>query len=266
MDTRTPPVCSRRAARPMSLLVRLVRHVFEAAALTAVLIVLSGTGRAWAVEPWPEIPLPPKADVQWVAQSMRVNGVPTRVMQFQSRSSRAQIVDYYRAYWTGAYPHKASVQPLGDATVVGQMHGPYLMNVKVQDAARGGSHGLISVARVLGSKADRDPGELPLIGGAQVISVVESDDPGKHSRELLIRAPQPPSSVAQFYEASLGNVGWRQLQGNDTPANPGGPTGRFMAFGRDGKEMQLSIVATPRVRGSVIVANLVTKDTGTDRD
>jgi hypothetical protein len=254
-----------RAPRPAAVLRRLARHAFEAAALTALLL-LSTPPRAWAVEPWPELPLPPKADVQWVAQSMRVNGVPTRVLQFQSRASRAEIANYYRSYWTGGYPHKASVHAYADATIVGQMHGPYLMTLKVEDADHGASQGVISVAQVIGSRVDRDPGALPLMNGAHVLQVVESDDPGKHSRQVVVTTPQPPASVRNFYEASFGNAGWQQLQGTDTadvPHRATVPAGAFVAFAREGAEMQLSIVATPRGRGSIVLANLVTKDTGT---
>jgi hypothetical protein len=263
MDTRDSLTPAASAALPASCLFGLARRVFEAAALSSILIVLSLSGRAQAAEPWPFVPLPPKADVQWVAQSMRVNGVPTRVMQFQSRASRAEVADFYRAYWTGGYLHKASVHAMGqEATVVGQKHGPYLMTLKVEDAAGGTSTGLISVAQVIGSRVDRDPGELPLMGGAHVISVVESDDPGKHSREIVVLTPQPPSSAAQFYQASLTNAHWLEIQRSEGPRKAGGPDGSFAVFARDGSEMQLSIVATPKGRGSVLVANLVTKDTG----
>ena len=32
--------------------------------------------------PWPEIPAPPKAKVEWVSDDMRVNGIPMRVQRF----------------------------------------------------------------------------------------------------------------------------------------------------------------------------------------
>src|SRR6516225_4749256 len=244
--------------------VRFGRHLLEVAVLTALLL-LSIAPRAWAVEPWPALPLPPKAEVQWVAQSMRVNGVPTRVLQFQSRASRAEVANYYRSYWTGGYPRKASVHLSADATIVGQMHGPYLMTLKVEDADQGGSRGLISVAQVIGSRVDRDPGALPLMSGAHVLQVVESDDPGKHSRQVVVITPQPPSSVRNFYEASFDNAGWQVLHGTDTadvPHRATVPAGAFVVFAREGAEMQLSIVATPQGRGSIVLANLVTKDTG----
>ena len=219
---------------------------------------------AVADEPWPEIPAPPKAKLEWVGDNMRVNGVPTRIMQFQSKAARAEIIEYYRSYWTGGYPIKPAIKPLSaDATVISQRHGPYFMTIKVQDAANGASKGLISVARIAGARVSLDPGDLPLIPGAHVVSVVESDDPGKHSREVVIIASQPPSSVAQFYEASFTNEGWRQLHATDSPPSAQAPA-RFVAFAKDQSEMQLSIAALPRGQGSTLVANLVTKGTGRD--
>ena len=244
----------------------LFRRLFETFAVTTVLVVLSGTHRASASEPWPELPLPPKAAVQWVAQSMRVNGVPTRIMQFQSRASRTEIVAYYQSYWSGGYPHPATVHPLGEATVVGQKHGPFLLTLKVEDAPHGASTGLLAVAQVGGAKPDLDPGQLPMMGGAHVISVIESDDPGKHSRQVVILAPQPPSSVSDFYEAALTNEGWQQVQGGAGMSREGRPASGFAAFAREGNELQVSITQAPGGRGSTLVANLVTKDTGPDED
>jgi hypothetical protein len=230
------------------------------------LTVLSGPGRTWAAEPWPEMPMPPKAKVQWIAQSMRVNGVPTRVMQFQSRASRQEVIAYYAAYWSGdgagGYVHKPSVHALGDATVIGQVHGPYLMNIKVEDAPNATSKGLISVAQVLGSKPDHDPGAVQLMPGAHVVSVVESSDPGKESRQVLILTPQPVSSVTQFYRASFVNAGWTEVQGDVPPRRVGRFTTSFAVFSRGASEMQLSIVDSPQGPGSTLLANLVTKDTG----
>ena len=142
---RSDPVFTRRYSEYYASRNIIYQHARNLPAGT-ILTVLAASGRAWAIEPWPEIPLPPKADVQWVAQSMRVNGVPTRVMQFQSRTNRGEITEYYRAYWSGGYKHAPSVRAMGEATIVGQQHGPYLMAVKVEDAAHGTSSGMISVA------------------------------------------------------------------------------------------------------------------------
>src|SRR5690242_13993815 len=116
--------------------------------------------RVFAGQSWPELPMPPKAQVQWIAQNMRVNGAPTRVLQFESGARREEIVDYYRSHWSGGYDHAVSVHASGNTTIVGQKHGPYLMTVKIEDRAGGQSHGLLSVAQVIGVQFDRSPGPL----------------------------------------------------------------------------------------------------------
>jgi hypothetical protein len=231
-------------------------------ALFILLCVLLMGSRGAAAEDWPEIPAPPHSKLEWVADSMRINGVPTRVLRFDSQSTAAEVVAYYRSYWTGGYAHPPSITSLGPATVVGQRHGPFFMTVKVQATDNGKSTGLIATSQVVGIKVTRDPGELPLMPGAQVYSVVESDDPGKHSREVIVQMSQPPSSVAHFYQTSLTNDQWHQLQDTETPVAAGVHPGNFLVFGRDQSEFLLSIVAAPGGRGSTLVANLVTKDTG----
>jgi len=232
--------------------------------LAALLLLVAAAAdvRAASSEPWPEIPLPPKAKVEWVADSMRVNGVPTRVLHFHSQVSRSELVEYYRAYWSGGYPTKPSVRALGDATVVGQAHGPYFMTVKVKDGANESSEGLIAVSLVVGTKIDRSAGPLPLMPGAKVLSVVESNDPGRRSREVLVLAAQAPASVLQYYQMALQNAGWRPIQLNQTPRTPGSAGGSFAVFQREHSELQLSITDSPKGQGSLLVANLVTKGTG----
>jgi hypothetical protein len=256
----------RRSAAPA---IALARRWLAAAALIAMLGVLTIPSLASAVEPWPHVDEPPKGGVQWVARSMLVNGVPTSVMQFQSPLTPAEIVDYYKGRWSSGYDHEPSVHHLGDSTIVGQMHGSYLMTVKVGEGANGGSQGLLSVAQVLGSKVERNPGVVPVIAGAHVVSVIESEEGGQHSRQVLILATQSPATVSDFYQAALVNAGWRQVQGNDSvrPGNAAastGTNGSFLAFSQDGMEMQLSIAGSSANKGTSVMANVVTKATGAD--
>ncbi|HET9389301.1 MAG TPA: hypothetical protein VFO44_06615 [Steroidobacteraceae bacterium] len=265
-STAKPKSNLRKAARLGAAVLRLAGRAAELVPIGLALIVLAGTAGVRAAEPWPEMPAPPKAKVQWIAQDMRVNGVPTRVWQFESRASRQEVIAYYTAYWAGdgagGYEHKPSVHALGDATVIGQVHGPYLMNVKVEDGPKASSKGLISVAQVLGSKPDHAPGLVPLMPGGHVVSVVESRDPGKQSRQVLVLTPQPVASVIQFYRASFLNAGWKQVQGDEQPRRIGRTSTGFAVFAREDSEMQLSMVDSPQGRGTTLLANLVTKDTG----
>ena len=235
-------------------------HILEIMLLVALMSIAPAGGQARAAEPWPHIDLPPKGDVQWVARSLRVNGVPTSILQFQSPLSQNEILDYYRSRWSNGYAHVPQVHTLGDAAVMSQEHGSYLMTVKVEAAGRGASHGLISIALLAGASADRDPAPLLLMSGAGVISVLESDDGGVNSRQVMILSPHQPAAVAQFYQSSLDNAGWQRVQATDNPS--GG--GSFLVFSLGAQEVQLSIARSRTGSGTTVLANIVTKDTVRD--
>jgi hypothetical protein len=231
-------------------------------AALALACLVAGAARSETSTPWPEVPLPPHAKVEWVADHMKVNGIPMRVMRFESTASRSEIVAYYTAHWSQAYPTKPSVRPLGDMTVVGQAHGPYYLTVKVGDRPHGSSAGLISVSQVLGNRTERSAGGLPLMPGARILSVVESSDPGKQSRELVVTQDAGADSARNYYEAALQNAGWHAVQ--QTAGDPAHPqqAGSLAFFRRDASELSISVMPGKDGRGSALVATLVTKDTG----
>jgi len=228
-------------------------------------LLAGGLVRAESSTPWPEIPLPPRAKVEWIASSMKVDGIPMRVMKFESEVSRSEIVAFYTAHWSGAYSTKPSVLATGDATVVGQAHGPYYMTVKVGDQPHERSSGFIAVSQMIGNRIELSAGALPIMPGAKVVSVVESKDPGKLSREVLIAQDAGVDSAMKFYEAALANAGWQQIQKTVTTPSGTGPTGPYGSsalFQRDQSQLSITAVQVQGQRGSSILANLVTKDTG----
>lgn len=222
-------------------------------------LLLSGAAHAQNSTPWPEVPLPPHAKVEWVAQDMKVNGIPMRVMHFESTASRSEIVAYYTSHWSGAYPGKPSVQPLEEATVVGQVHGPYYMTVKVSDRPHDASEGLISVSQIAGNRVERSAGGLPLMPGATIVSVVESNDPGQRCRQLVVAQDAGVDSANSFYQTALEGAGWHLVQ--KSPADAGN-AGTLSVYHRDRSELSIGLSAAQGRRGSTLVATWVTKGTG----
>lgn len=240
-------------------------------ALLAVAALAHGTV-ARAAEPWPEVPPPPRASVQWVGDSMRINGIPTRIQRFDSPVTREEVVEFYRAHWTVAGQPKPAVNDVDDAVVVGQAHGPYFMTLKVRRQGAG-SEGILAVQRVLGHEMRLDPGEVTLMPNAKVVSVVESDDPGRTSRQVVAVNEASVESVRAFYDTTLRQRGWKFIQQGGplasassaypatTPQNVA--RGWFAIYQRDLKELQVSIVPGSSTTGNraVVVANLVARDT-----
>jgi hypothetical protein len=218
--------------------------------------------RAETSTPWPQMVLPPRAKVEWIASSMKVNGIPMRVMKFESEASRSEVVAYYTAHWTGGYSTKPSVTPTADATVVGQAHGPYYMTVKVGDRPHDRSAGWIAVSQILGNRVDLSVRGLPLMPGAKVVSVVESEDPGMVARQVLIVQDAGVDSAMKFYETALQGAGWQQIQKTISTAPHVGPNASMAVFQRDQSQLSISAAQLKGQRGSSIDANLVTKGTG----
>ena len=71
------------------------------AAIIAIMTVNNVSAQAFAKSstPWPEFPDPPKSKVEWVSNDMRVNGLPMKVMTFESQVSKAEVMSYYQALW-----------------------------------------------------------------------------------------------------------------------------------------------------------------------
>lgn len=231
------------------------------------------TSAGAAAEPWPELPVPPRAQVQWVGDSMRINGIPTRVARFESSLSKQEIVAFFRAHWAADRDRPPpAVDDVDGATVVGQAHGPYYMMAQVRARGRDASEGLLSVARVLGSEVKLDPGEVAVMPNAKVLSVVESEDPGRRSRYVVMWVEAATETARRFYETALAQRGWQLVQqGGPPPAELRAqvPHGFFAIYQRgaaarrERAELQLGLVAEQRargVRGTTIVANLITHD------
>lgn len=234
-------------------------------ALLAAALLLAGAAQAATSEPWPAVALPPHAKAEWVSDDMKVDGIPMRVVHFETSASRAEVVTFYTAHWTGGYSTKPGVQTLPDATIVGQAHGPYFMTVKVSDRPRSGSEGYLSVSQMLGNRAERSAGGLPLFPGAKILSVVETNDPGRQSRDLTAEQDAGFESAAGWYEAALVNAGWHAAQ--KTASDPrSGAAGYIELFRRGEDELTVSVMARSGERGSTVVENLVTKGTGRPRE
>ncbi len=223
-------------------------------------LVLSASASAQNSTPWPQVPLPPRANVQWIADDMKVDGIPMRVMRFDSQTSREEVAAYYTAHWSGGYPTKPSVTTSGNTTVVGQAHGPYYMTVKVREEPHQHSSGWIAVSQMLGNKVELAAGGLPIPPGAKIMSVVESRDPGKWCRQLVISYEGSVDNAINFYEAALNGAGWEQIQ-KTWSAPPGvGPRAALGVYQRDQSQLAISVTQAKGQRTS-IMATLVTNDT-----
>jgi hypothetical protein len=217
--------------------------------------------------PWPEFPEPPKAKVEWVSNDMRVNGLPMKVLHFNSQVAKAEIVAYYQAHWDIADKSLglpadskikgAVVSQVGKDTVIGKVHGPFYMSVKVKDQGLSGSQGTMTTSMILGVSAEINPKGVPAPGDAKAISVIESADFGKQSKQVLFVSRNSIASVKSFYQQSLPASGWTLLDLHGDGRAQNGISGFVMTFFKSKQQLDIIIGNDTQKGATIINVNLI---------
>lgn len=209
--------------------------------------------------PWPEMTPPPQAQVQWVSDDMRINGVPMRVESFQSSASQAEVVAFFEAHWRNSGNEKVAVTVAGADTLVGRPHGPFYQMVKVRSDGRAGSSGTLSVSQILGIQPRIDASGIPAPDrSAQAVNVVESTDAGLRSKQVLWLSKGNASALAGQYHASLLRSGWSLLQQQAAPGHA--DSAQVRMYAKDGQQLDVSISVDVARRLTVIHTNLAIMD------
>jgi hypothetical protein len=217
--------------------------------------------------PWPEFPEPPKAKVEWVSNDMRVNGLPMKVLHFNSQVAKAEIVAYYQAHWDIADKSLglpadskikgAVVSQVGKDTVIGKVHGPFYMSVKVKDQGLSGSQGTMTTSMILGVSAEINPKGVPAPSDAKAMSVIESADFGKQSKQVLFVSRNSVAAVKSFYQQSLPASGWTLLDLHGDGRAQNGISGFVMTFVKSKQQLDIIIGHDVQKGATVVNVNLI---------
>ncbi len=204
--------------------------------------------------PWPEVPPPVKARVEWVAKDARINGLPSRIERFESTASVEEMLGHYRAFWARSPNGKPMENEAGGWRSISTRHGPFQIAVQVKPRDAGGSEGLVSVMNVLEAKADYVPRNLPKVSGSRVLQVTESVDGPIRSFLVTLTSTQGVELNAQLYRDELRSQGWKPLDQMNAPGIRGTPS-HFSGFKRGEESLDMTIIET-KARRSRITVNL----------
>lgn len=224
---------------------------FRALRVIAALCVCAWSGLALAS--WPVIEPPPGANVEWVGDDMKLNGVPMQIRRFTSSMTVAEIMAFYRVRW------KERISPVentvGEWSVIGRQSGDFYLTVQVKQSDRGGSEGLLGVSRLPAFASGSGPtfdARFPKMEGTEVVSDMDSNDKGKLGKTLILKNDYSVQSNASYYQSVLPAQGWKRNE------SYGGMRGdkHLLYFQR--REEAANIVIAPHPdRGTAIVINVV---------
>lgn len=221
-----------------------------------------GTGMTAAVAattPWPEVPDPPKATVEWVAKDSVINGLPSRIEKFESQLSMEEVLAYYRTFWAKSPSGKPRENKTGEWHTLSTLHGPFQIALQVQPKGKQGSFGLISVANFGEANKDFYPKSMPKWSDAKVLQVMESDDGPKHSQYVVVASRESLDFNIRRSREEWQRRGFNLVrESKPDPANPSW----VASFDKEGAQLDVTVARSDRYRATTVTTNLVTPAKG----
>lgn len=211
---------------------------------------LAGLWAGPAAAVWPALEEPPRARAEWVAQDSRINGVPTRILRFDSELPVREVLAYYERQWAQG---RGSVRPVrlagweGRSTLQGQYH----LTAQVKPGAGGGSQGLLSVVDMNDVRRDWVPAGWPRFADTRIVQVMESNDGPRRSQFVQQTARGAFSVHVDRWRREWLQRGLSLTRQSPPDGGNGQPRAWTALFDRDAESVEVSVAE--RAAGELVV-------------
>ncbi len=163
-----------------------------------------------AAVPCPEFPVPHVGQVQWVAENMRMNGMPMQIKELTTEQTPQQVLAFYKQRWSDAPPYFHEYEVSGMPAIATLRKGCFY-TVQVMAHGRGAK-------ALLGISTKPDGGQLKTLGagfpnmaGSTVLNDVDHYDAGKTGRTILLTNMYSPDANLNFYRRTMADDGWSAI-------------------------------------------------------
>lgn len=218
---------------------------------------------AFAVD-WPDMPPPPRATVEWVAQESKVNGLPTRIQQFTSELSAGEVLAHYRSRWRTASVGKPREFDSGPWRALSSWDGKVQFVVQVQPSSPQGSRGLLSMVSFAEKPRDILPSDWPTWRGTRVKQVTESIDGPVSSRLVTLISDDGLDINVQRWTQVWLSRGFVFSQQQSTPRS-GADQAWIGSFNREGESIDVVMKYQTADRRTYITVNVLRPVSGNGR-
>lgn len=154
-----------------------------------------------------EVPAPPQGQSEWVARSMRMNGLPMTLKSFRSRLTPDALCQYYEAM--GNRQHVA-IQRLrrGEWLVLSMNARDELITVQARQTLEG-SEGTITVSPALTTVHLTIDTAFPHPATASIVNLQEYDDEGSEAEHISLASARSVAVETQAFIDRLQRDGWQ---------------------------------------------------------
>lgn len=162
-------------------------------------------------EALPEIDAPPQGDTQWIAKSMRLNGLPMTLKAFQSRLDPDALMHHYESWARGGSTDETRRSTNAPWQVLAIKSERHYITIQSR-AAIGGSEGTIAVSsRLEGARLKVDT-RFPRPAAATIVNLQEYDDLGIESEHISLTSPRSVMTEVLAFSQLLTRDGWQLIR------------------------------------------------------
>lgn len=200
----------------------------------------------------PEFPVPHIGQLQWVAENMRMNGMPMQIKELTTEQTPQQVLSFYRRRWADAPPYFHEYEANG-MPVIATLRNGCFYTVQVRPDGRG-AKALLGVSTKPDGGPPREPGAgFPNMAGSKVMNDIDHLDTGKTGRTILLVNSYSPDANLNFYRRVLADEGWRAVI--DRTVNGSKGISHVLVMKRGYHEANVTI--SPGQGGTSVLATLV---------
>jgi hypothetical protein len=229
-----------------------LRRTLQGSMATALFFVLTHAAATTLEEGarLPDVPAPPLGHAQWVARSIRVNGLPMTIKSFDTPMPVDDVLHHYARWASGKFEDSFRTQQ-GDWQVLSLRSSAYLITIQVRPNG-GGSHGTIAVSPAPNTVAPTVASRFPLPPSLQVVNLQQYEDLGVEAEHISLQGTRAPHVEAEAFEALLSREGWQLTREQTQRASRG-----FVLEAQKGAQHALIAVFPDRTRSARTAAVVI---------
>ena len=163
----------------------------------------------------PELAAPPQGTAQWIARSMRMNGLPMTLKSFQSRLSPEAVLGHYESQLKSSGSHETRRLMKSPWQVLMFRSHENFITVHAR-AVSAGSEGTILVSPALDPALLQLRTEFPRPSTARLVNLQQYDDAGMQSEHISLSSNRTPFVEAQAFSQLLIRDGWTMIETRPT--------------------------------------------------
>jgi hypothetical protein len=163
----------------------------------------------------PNLDAPPQGSAQWIARSMRMNGLPMSLKAFESRLSPDAVLAHYESELRSSGIHDVRRSVNSSWHVLMLKSRDHFITVHAR-AAASGSEGTILTSPALERAALKVQTEFPRPATTRIVNLQQYDDAGMRSEHISLTSERAPFVEAQAFSQLLITNGWNILDTRPT--------------------------------------------------